>query len=96
LGVRVFLADAKGSAAQGNLIKVFQDHCPQAQITTAKEKANYVVQLTPKSLTRSKNTILVANADGDVIHSGATINLGNAVKDACTAILSETGTRSKH
>jgi hypothetical protein len=31
--------------------------------------------------------VVVTNTAGDVIHSGATMSLGNAAKDACIAII---------
>ena len=85
--IRIFLRDTKGAKDQANATKVFQDRCPQVQITTERERANYFVELRPASWTQSKNVVVVANKAGDVIHSGATYNLGNAAKEACAAIL---------
>jgi hypothetical protein len=94
-GARVFITGAKDDAHQANAIKIFNDRCPTAQITTAQDKANYFVQLPPTSLKQSKNVVVVTNEAGDVIHSGATLNLGNAVKDACTAIMNDFSASSK-
>jgi hypothetical protein len=87
--VRVFLTGAKASTVKENALKAFHDRCPQAQITMEKEKASYVVELVPSGLRQSKNEVLVTNQAGDVIHTGATLNLGNAAKDACAAILKD-------
>jgi hypothetical protein len=84
--VRVFLTGKKGSSPEANAIKAFRDRCPKALITTEKEKANYVVELVPASF-RQQNMEVVVNSAGIIIHSGTTMNLGNAAKDACAAIL---------
>jgi hypothetical protein len=39
--------------------------------------------------------VLVTNQTGDVIYSGAAFNLGNAMKDACSAILNDLNLKSK-
>jgi len=95
LGIRVFITGTKDDAHQVNAIKVFNDRCPVAQITTAKDKANYFVQLPPTSFRQSKNVVIVTNEAGDVIHGGATLSLGNAVKDACTAIMKDSSANSQ-
>ena len=94
-GIRVFITGTKDDAHQANAIKVFNDRCPLAQITTAKDKANYFVQLPPTSFRQSKNVVIVTNEAGDVIHSGATLSLSNAVKDACTAMMNDFSPKSK-
>jgi hypothetical protein len=94
-GIRVFITGTKDDAHQANATKVFNDRCPLAQITTAKDKANYFVQLPPTSFRQSKNVVVVTNEAGDVIHSGATLNLGNAVKDACVAMMNDFSAKSK-
>jgi len=95
-GIRVFLTVAKGGAIQASAMKSFREHCPQLQLTTEKEGAEYVVELTPSSFRQSKNAATVTNSKGDVIYSGATFNLGNAAKDACTAILNRLDSEQKH
>jgi hypothetical protein len=39
-----------------------------------------------KGLLRRDNKIAVFDREGDLLHSGSTRSLGNAVKDACEAI----------
>jgi hypothetical protein len=56
-------------------------------ITTEKEKADFVIEVTPAGFKQSKNVVTVTSRAGDVVHAGAAFNLGNAVKDACAAIL---------
>ena len=84
--VRVLLTGKEESSPKANAIKAFRDRCPKVLITTEKGKANYVVELIPASFTR-ENIVMVVNSTGIIIHSGTTMNLGNAAKDACAAIL---------
>lgn len=91
--IRVFLTGAKGGPAEQNAVKAFQDRCPQARITTVREKANYVVTLSPAGFRQSKNQVTVVNAAGDMIHTGATFNLHNAAGDACAAVLKDSNLR---
>lgn len=88
---RIFLTGLKGAEPQPNAMKAFREHCPEAQMTTEKGKADYLVELVPTSLRRSKNAVIVTNRRDDVIYSGETLNLGNAAKDACAAILRDMG-----
>jgi hypothetical protein len=94
--IRVFLTVAKGGATQASAMRSFSEHCPQLQLTTEKEGADYVVELTPSSFKQSKNAATVTSSKGDVIYSGATFNLGNAAKDACGAILSRLDSERHH
>ncbi len=94
-GTRVFITATRGENHQADAVKLFNDRCPLARITTAKGKADYLVQLTPKSFRQNKNVVLVTNQTGDLIYSGAAINLGNAMKDACSAILNDANLKSK-
>lgn len=73
------------------IIKTFGERCPQAIITMDRAKADYVVLFDReggKDLVRRDNKIAVFEKGGDVLHSGSTRSLGNAVKDACAAITS--------
>lgn len=80
------------------IIKTFNERCPVLTVTNNKDKANYAVILDHeggKSFLSHRNKIVVFNRDGDAIFSGSTLSLGNAVKDACTAISKDTGSKSK-
>jgi hypothetical protein len=71
------------------IIKSFRERCPSLVVTGDKSKANYVVLLDHeggKSMILRDNKVVVFNSEGDVIYSGSTRSLGNAVKDACSAI----------
>jgi hypothetical protein len=71
------------------IIKTFNERCPTFTITNKEEKANYTIMLHHeggKDLVRRDNKFAVYNKDGDVIASGSTRSLGNAVKNACLAI----------
>jgi len=71
------------------IIKTFRERCPLVTITNNKDKADYIVLLDHeggKHFVLRDNKVVVYNKDGDVIQSGSTRSLGNAVKDACAAI----------
>jgi len=71
------------------IIKTFGERCPLVTITNNRDKANYVVLLDHeggKHFILRDNKVVVYNKEGDVIHSGSTRSLGNAVRDACTCI----------
>lgn len=94
--VRVYLTVTKGGATEASAMKSFHEHCPQLQLTTEKERADYIVELKPATFRQSKNAATVTNSEGDVIYSGATFSLGNAAKDACGAILNRLDSGQKH
>jgi hypothetical protein len=71
------------------IIKTFNQRCPEYTITNNKERANYAVILDHeggKGALHRRNKTAVFNRDGDVIFSDSTRELGNSVKDACAAI----------
>lgn len=71
------------------IMKTFNQRCPEYTITNNKDRANYAVILDHeggKGLARRRNKIVVFNRDGDSIFSDSTRELGNSVKDACAAI----------
>lgn len=74
------------------IIKTFNDNCPQVTITSKKENADFLIHLDHeggKWIALRDNKVVVFNRDGDAIYSGSTRSLGNAVKDACQAILKQ-------
>ncbi len=91
--------DGFGGGIQGGarpqtaeIVKTFHQKCPDLTITSKQEKADYVVLLQHeggKDLVRRDNKYVVYNRDGDAIKSGSTRLLGNAVKNACQAILAD-------
>ena len=73
------------------IIKTFGQRCPQVTVTINRDRADYVVLLDHeggKSAAKRDNKIAVFGRDGDSIFSSSTRSLGNAVKDACEAIMS--------
>jgi hypothetical protein len=73
------------------IIKTFNQRCPQVIVTSNPDKAQFAVTLDHeggKGYLRHRNKIVVFNRDGDAIFSDSTRELGNSVKDACKAILS--------
>lgn len=74
------------------IIKTFGERCHYATINNRKEKADYLVLLHHeggKDMIRRDNKVVVFNRDGDSILSGSTRSLGNAVNDACNAIMKD-------
>ncbi len=73
----------------GEIIKTFGERCPALTVTNNREKADYVILLDHeggKALFLRDNKVVVFNSEGDVIYSGSTRSLGNAIKDACGAV----------
>jgi hypothetical protein len=71
------------------IIKTLNERCPELVVTSNKDKASFVVLLDHEggqALLRHRNKIAVFNRDGDVIYSKSTLELGNAMKDACEAM----------
>jgi hypothetical protein len=71
------------------IIKTFNERCPNVIINSNKGKADYVVLLDHeggKDAISRDNKVVVFNREGDAIMSKSTRLLGNAVKDACEAI----------
>lgn len=74
------------------IMKTFGDRCPAVTITIKKEMANYIVILEHeggKEFFQHDNKVAVFNGIGDMVYSGSTRSLGNAVKDACETITRE-------
>jgi len=92
LGVDGVLAGSGQGGARpqtAEIVKTFNERCPEFTVTINRAKADYVVLLDHeggKSLVRRDNKVVVYDAEGDAIYSGSTVMLGNAVKDACTSI----------
>jgi hypothetical protein len=66
------------------IIKTFNQRCPEFTITNNKDRANYAAILDHeggKGALRHRNKIAVFNRDGDAIFSDSTRELGNSVKD---------------
>lgn len=91
--------DAFGGASKGGarpqtaeIIKTFGERCPGVIVNNKQEKADYVILLDHeggKDMISHDNKVVVFNKDGDTIVGRSTRILGNAVKEACTAITSD-------
>ena len=71
------------------IIKTFNERCPEFTVTMNQAKADFIVLLDHeggKPLILRDNKVVVFDLEGDAIYSGSTVILGNAVKDACNAI----------
>lgn len=74
------------------VIKTFGEKCPDVTVTMNAEKADYVILLerdAKDSPLLKDNKYALFNKDGDAIKSGSTRSLGNAVKDACAALVKD-------
>ena len=72
------------------IVKTFNQRCPDVVINNKQDRADYVVVIDHeggKTFILRDNKVAVFNRDGDAVMSNSTRSLGNAVKDACTAIL---------
>src|SRR5258708_6006912 len=71
------------------IIKTFNERCPEVIVTMNKERADFIVLLDHeggKGYALKDNKVALFNKDGDAIFSKSTRELGNAIKDACEAI----------
>lgn len=71
------------------LIKTFGERCPAVTVSMNRDKADFIILFDReggKGVARRHDKIAVFKRDGDVLYSGSTRSLGNAVKDACAAI----------
>ena len=73
------------------IVKTLHERCPKLIVTRKEERADYILVLQHEGgkFVRKDNKYAVFNADGDAIESGSTRSLGNAVKDACAAMVSD-------
>jgi hypothetical protein len=72
------------------IIKTLNERCPELTVTNNLPKADFVLTLDHeggKGLMAHRNKVAVFNRDGDDVFSASTRELGNSVKDACTAML---------
>lgn len=91
--------DAASGAIRGGarpqtaeVIKTFNEKCSDVIVTMNAEKADYIVMLEregAKGWALKDNKYALFNKDGDAIKSGSTRSLGNAVKDACAALVKD-------
>ena len=90
-GVGAVTGGAKPQTAE--IVKTLHDRCPKLIVTRKEERADYILVLQHEGgkFLRKDNKFAVFNADGDAIESGSTRSLGNAVKEACSAIVSDWG-----
>jgi hypothetical protein len=80
------------------IIKTFNQRCPEYTVTNNKDRANYAVILDHeggKGALHRRNKVAVFNRDGDAIFSDSTRELGNSVKDACAAITKDQASMKK-
>ena len=86
-GVGGFSGGARPQTVE--VIKTFRERCGAVTVNMDKTKANYIILFDReggKDLISRDNKIAVFKEDGDLVYSGSTRSLGNAVSDACNAI----------
>jgi len=94
------LGEAKGavsltggtSPANIEVMKTFLQRCPRVVVTANREKADYVVRLDHEEVNPTTpfvrgNKVAVFDKNEELIYTNTTKLLGNAVKDACAAII---------
>ncbi len=88
-GVGAVTGGARPQTAE--IVKTLHDRCPKLIVTRKEERADYILVLQHEGgkFLRKDNKFAVFNADGDAIESGSTRSLGNAVKEACAAMVSD-------
>jgi hypothetical protein len=72
------------------IVKTFNQRCPNVIVNNKREKADYVVLLDHEGgkdvIGRDNKIAIFAEPSGDAIFSRSTRSLGNSVKDGCAAI----------
>jgi hypothetical protein len=85
-----FAGHSGGARPQtAEVIKTVRERCGGVAVTGRREKADYRLLLEHeggKPFFLRDNKYVLFDADDDVIVTGSTRSLGNAVKDACTAL----------
>lgn len=80
------------------IVKTVGERCPGVTVNMKQEKADYILLLDHeggKGYAMKDNKFAVFNKDGDSIGSGSTRSMGNAVKDACAAIMKDWEAKTK-
>lgn len=88
--------EGSGNSVTAAAIKDLNQACPAAVVTLNRKSADYVLIMGDTHgfpMERDKQAVL-ATADGKVIYSGAARLMGNAVKDACGAMMKDWSQRS--
>jgi hypothetical protein len=78
---------AGGSSPQTvEVIDRFSKECPAVTVTNNKENASFIIVFDRDVAAARRNKIAVFKKNGDLLYSGKTHAVANAVKDACAAI----------
>ncbi len=90
----IFAGRSSGGARPqtAKIIKTFGERCPDTIVTVREDNADYIVILEHeggKIPFQRDNKFVLINPNGEVVLSGSTRTLGNAVKDACQIIMRE-------
>ena len=88
--------EGAGNSTTAATIKDLNQSCPQAAVTLNRNAADYTLIVGDTHgfpMEKDKQAVL-ATADGSVVYSGSARLLGNAVKDACAAMMKNWSQRS--
>lgn len=88
--------EGSGNSMTTATIKDLNQSCPRAEVTLNRKAADYVLMVGDTHglpLEKDQQAVL-ARANGNVIYSGSARLLGNAVKDACGAMMKDWSQRS--
>ena len=83
------MSGAMSAGAKPQTVEVIDDfakNCPGVIVTSNRQNANFVVLFDRDAGAAKRNKIAVFRKDGDLLYSGKTHAVVNAVKDACAAI----------
>ena len=91
---QIILGRSSGGARPqtAEIIKTFGERCSEVVVTVREENADYTVMLEHeggKAPFQRDNKFVLINLDGEVISSGSTRSLGNAVKDSCQDLMTD-------
>lgn len=78
---------------QVEMMKTVKERCPDTvRVTVREERADYVLILereSGKGLALKDNKWVLITPDGDMVDGGSTRAMGNAIKDACKALIKD-------
>ncbi len=92
---RVFSTGTTVSPPDPDILKAFGERCPGLTATLDRTKAGYILVVVPAGSSRIKHKVVVFSTSGEMVYSGDTFAMKNAVKDACNAILQHSSAHNK-
>jgi len=87
IGLGAASGEREFPAPKDEFLKAFQKYCPTLIMTRRPERAEYAITLERRGWHSPPYRVEVLSREGDVIYSGGTQFLRNAVRNACNAVL---------